>query len=187
MPRGRPNQGKTETIKERRVDIYAPDLRVKARWDKEAERRKKSRSEMVFELVELALAAEKDPGATAPNGALSGRVEELQAQLGILRRRNQDLEALKERLERELEEYRALVATGETPLPNIGKGLVGLFSGAFGGDGRARPVDAAEVRQALGIEAADMVRMRELQQAIATLEVQGLLRKHAKGWVWLGK
>jgi hypothetical protein len=183
MPRK--SEGKTATIKERRIDIYAPTLEVKDRWDGHAGRRKQSRSQMVFELVELALAAETGRLEAAP-GEEALRVEDLHAQLALLRRRNQDLESLKERLERELEEQRALTALGEAPLPNLGPRLISVFSEARGADGKHRAVDAGEIRQALQVGPGDGLRLRELQQAIATLEVQGMIRTQPRGWVWIG-
>lgn len=182
----RPNLGKSATIKERRIDIYAPDLGVKGRWDQHAARRKQSRSEMVFELVELGLALETGKlGATVARDG--PKADELRAQLAALRRQNQDLQEAKERVERELADVRAAIAVGEAPLPNLGHRLVSLFIEAVGADGQPRPVDASELRRALQIEPGSLARTRELQQAIATLELQGMVRAHAKGWVWLGE
>lgn len=187
MPQGRPSQGKTATIKKRRIDVYAPTIEAKAKWDAEAERRNTSASRLIFDLAALALAAETGwrSGESAPE-ALPEQVEELQAQLCILRRKNEDLESLKERLERDLAELQAQLALGEAPLPNIGTRLVRLFSEAVG-DGRPRPVTAAEIRQALRVDPGDALRLRELQQALTTLEVEGVIQKQTKGWVWLGK
>ena len=115
------------------------------------------------------------------------RLEELQVQLGALRRQNQELAEAKDRLEWELMEVRASIARGEPPLPNVGSRLVSVFAEAVGLDGQPRAVEAAEVRKALQVEPGDLTRTRELQQAIATLEVQGLIRTHSKGWLWRGK
>lgn len=183
--RGPPDRGKTETVKQRRIDVYLPTLEAKDRWRQAAAGRGQKVSEMVFQLVEGALAPSGEQDAASAQD-LVRRLEDAQAELNAQRGRNEELAMLKERLEGELEEYRAEAVLGEG-LPKMDPRLVRLFEQAKGRDGKPRVLDASEVRRAMRVTGKDAAQARALHVALEALELHGLLKRTSKGWVWNGK
>lgn len=73
--RGRPNQGKTQTIRERTVDVYLPTSELVEQWKKAANEAGMSLSKYVVEVVERHRA--ENPKGLAPNWELEERAGKL--------------------------------------------------------------------------------------------------------------
>ncbi len=83
---------RTLTVKQRRIDVYLPTLEAKKRWNEEAAKRNQSISQLVFELVELALRPPDEP--TESGEAAEVKAAKLAQEVDALRRRNEELEVL---------------------------------------------------------------------------------------------
>ncbi|HWG89366.1 MAG TPA: hypothetical protein VNZ52_00810 [Candidatus Thermoplasmatota archaeon] len=184
--RGPPDLGKTKTIKQRRIDVYLPTLEAKERWGEAAAKRRQKVSEMVFELVETALAPPVGADQATPQ-QLVEELEDLRADLEAQRRRIEELTLLKESLEQELATYRAQAVADTGGVPKLDSRLVRLFSEARGRDGRHRVVEAPEVRKALRITARDEDQGKALNLSLEAMELHGWIKRAGKGWVWHGK
>ncbi|HWG90720.1 MAG TPA: hypothetical protein VNZ52_07725 [Candidatus Thermoplasmatota archaeon] len=174
---------KTKTIKQRRIDVYLPTLDAKERWNREAEKRRVSVSEMVFELVETGLAAAGDD-SRARVTQLEGQVADLTNEIGKARARIQDLEALHALAEKDLEEYRAEAFLGTKRGFQLDARVVRLLSEARGVDGKHRAVDASELRKSFRITGKDEKRAKALAEQLEYLELHRIISKTARGWVW---
>ena len=184
--RGPPDLGKTATIKRRRIDVYLPTLEAKQRWSEAAARRHQKVSEMVFELVEGALAP-LPAGEAESYHAATQRVDEVQAELAAQRQRNDELERLKENLERELEAYRAQEILDIPIIPKVDSRLVRIFSQARGHDGRARAVEIGELRKALRLSPKQENELKALNVTLEHMELHKWIRRSGRGWVWIGQ
>lgn len=178
--------GKTETSKQRRIDVYLPTFEAKERWGEVAVKRRQKVSEMVFELVETALA----PPATseaASSQELLKELEDVRAELGEQRARNEELTLLKESLEHEIAQYRAEAVVDAQGMPKMDSRLVRLFSQARGKDGKNRVLEAGEVRKALRITGKNEAEAKALHKSLEGMELHGWIKRSSKGWVWSGK
>ena len=80
--RGRPNQGKTATIRERCINIYLPTTELVDDWKKDAEKAGMSVSRFVMEVVENATVTKASP--MMPNWQLEEKVKESENNLAAL-------------------------------------------------------------------------------------------------------
>lgn len=174
---------KTDTIKQRRIDVYLPSLEAKERWSEEADERNTSVSKMVFQIVEESLAGSwEDPRQRI--GELQEEVEDLTSELARTRGRIRELEALYQRAERDLEEYRAQGILGPDPIKQLDPRLIRVLSEARGRYGKQRVVSDQELRESLGIGDDDGDRLKALQIQLEQLELHGVVRPANGGWVW---
>jgi len=84
-PSGRPNQGKTETIRQRKVDVYLPTTELLAQWRAAAEASGMPLSKYILEVVEQhRMGAVK---VTMPSAALEEKANKLEKELAALHMR----------------------------------------------------------------------------------------------------
>ncbi len=81
-PLGRPNQGKTQTIRERTVDVYLPTTELVQEWKEAAEKADMSLSRYVMEIVERH--REQNPEGLVPNWQLEEKATQLEKELRAL-------------------------------------------------------------------------------------------------------
>jgi hypothetical protein len=79
---GRPNQGKTQTIRARTVDVYLPTEELVEEWKKAAENASMSLSRYVVEVVERH--RQGKPEGLIPNWQLEERAAQLEKEFRIL-------------------------------------------------------------------------------------------------------
>lgn len=173
---------RTLTVKQRRIDVYLPTLEAKKRWNEEAAKRNQSISQLVFELVELALQPEE------PSESVEGaevRAAKLAQEVDALRRRNEELEVLHQRAVQDLAEYRALEFLGGSPVKRLDARLVKFLSEATTRTGEPRAVNQAELVRALRIKGSE-AELKSLAAQLELLELHEVVRKGAKGWTWNG-
>lgn len=174
---------RTKTIFERRVGVYMPTLEAKAKWNTEAKKRRQSLSDMVYQIVESHLWGPKEDKAAEAHD-LQKELGDVTSELARVRDRVQQLEALNERSEKALEDYRAETFLEEVPVKKLDRQLVHLLSSARGLNGLPRAVRDDEIRQSLKIGPRDETRLRALNKNLVFLEQFQLVKKAAKGWVW---
>ncbi len=177
--------GKTATIKQRRVEIYLPSLETKDRWTAEAEQRGVSLSEMIFLLIHEKLTSE-DPSTAERLTRLEKENRTLHAQLDAQRERVEALEAVKERQERDLSEYRAQAFLGG-PIRKLDPRLLRVLSEAKDRSGRFRPVGETELKRALRVTPKDFTQSKALVAQLAFLETHQVVTHGQGGWTWNGQ
>jgi hypothetical protein len=173
---------KTLTVKQRRIDVYLPTLEAKARWNAEAAKRNQSISQLVFELVELALQPPEE--AVGPTEDFAAKAAKLAQEMEALKRRNEELEALYERAAQDLVEYRASEFLGGNPIKRLDPRLLKFLSEAKTRTGEPRPVDHPELVQALRIKKGSEAELKSLAAQLELLELHEVIRKGSKGWTW---
>jgi chromosome segregation ATPase len=176
---------KTKTIRQRRIDVYLPSLQARDVWTKAAEARNQSVSQMVFELVHTSLTEDRESLEKELQKARKELTDAVE-RTTLMNARIGDLEALKERLEAELERYRTDTWTKDLPTKKLDGRLLRAFSTAQSLDGKRRTVGASELRQMLRIKPDDVDALKALNEQLAVMELHELVTRTAKGWIWNG-
>ena len=167
-PTGRPNQGKSETLRKRSVYVYLPTEDMVAQWKAEAERYGMSLSRFLVEVVDDAI--RKNPSGLTPRDEIKADLAKVSSELASLRSEKESLQSLLRQTEASVASYRESLYTlaehthDETMLSN----LIGLFKKR-----RVRRVE--EVPAALGIDATDGAAMSRLEDGIGYLKKLGLI------------
>jgi hypothetical protein len=126
-PRGRPNQGKTETIRERCVTVYLPTKELVQEWRGTAKKAGMPVSRYVYEVVERHRRG--DSGEVTPSWKLEEQLKTLQAELGTLQEKYNNLKGAFEKQEKELRQVSdALAKASQSSVdPDIARGMIGIF------------------------------------------------------------
>ena len=99
---------KTDTIKERAIYVYLPSIEMAQKWKELAEKSGLSISKFVVEHVENSLNQEEDSDVYGSRVELIKQIRELREENAKLRKRNEMLDRVIERLEEENRKYRSL-------------------------------------------------------------------------------
>jgi len=126
-PRGRPNQGKTETIRERCVTVYLPTKELVQEWKGTASTAGMPVSRYVYEVVERHRRG--DSGEVTPSWKLEEQLKALQAELGMFQARYDNLKGAFEKQEKDLRQVSdALVKASQSSVdPDIARGMISIF------------------------------------------------------------
>lgn len=168
---------KTETVKERAIYVYLPSIEKAEEWKNLAKEAKVSVSKFVIDHVENSVSQEEDH---TPRSELLKRLENLKEENNDLRERNKRLEALAEKLEKELKDYRMKPFLEETEgYREYEKDLVDLLK-------RREEIRSDEILDALSVEAFDTKSVKAIQKQLENLESYGLVKATVRGWKWKG-
>ena len=166
--KGRPNLGKSKTIKERSVYLYVPTEGMVEQWKKEARRHGMPLSRFLVEIIDDAM--RRNPSGLTPKEELEKELAKASSELASLRSEKESFQSLLRQTEASVASYRESLYTlaehthDEAMLSN----LIGLFKKR-----RVRRVE--EVPAALGIDATDEAAMSRLQDGIGYLKKLGLI------------
>jgi len=166
--KGRPDQGKTATIKDRSVYIYAPTEEMAATWKKEAKRYGLPLSRYLVELIDDAM--RRSPEGLSPRANLEKDLAKASTELASLRKENESLRALLAESEKSTASYRdSLFTVAEhSPDQDMLRRLVGLFE--------KKPRLRVEVMpSSLGLDVSDAEGMNRLNKALGHLKDIGVL------------
>lgn len=170
--------GKTDSIKQRRVDVYLDTLDRKERWSEIAEEEGDSLSKFVQKAVEYAI----EQGG--PNfGELSEdsqRIQELEQQVTELQTEIQQKDIVIEKLEDDLRELRMEPFEEEEfeGTRQYDPTLIEIL--------RSGPaVTGDQIRERLDIDPTDTEAMKGLDQQLQQLEAYGLVESTPDGWQWV--
>jgi len=127
--RGRPNQGKTQTIKERKIDVYLPTHELVEDWKKAAESAGLPLSKYVFEVVERH--RRNVPEISEMSKETAKKMEEMESELASLRSKYNTLDMAFKRVDAEKAEMsteysKALLNAVDS---DLAKDLVRVFVG----------------------------------------------------------
>jgi predicted RNase H-like nuclease (RuvC/YqgF family) len=171
--------GKTETIKDRRIDVYVNTIERKKRWTEEAEAADTSLSNFIEQSVEYAI-KQGGPDATEL-GEDAQRIQELEEEVAELQQELKEKKMVIEKLEQEARERRI------EPFQNdefegqreYDEELVRILKDSD------RVTDEDLVRR-LDIDRTNTEVMQGLTSQLQRLEQYGLVQSTSKGWRWEG-
>ncbi|MBM4237373.1 MAG: hypothetical protein FJ151_02685, partial [Euryarchaeota archaeon] len=167
-PPGRPDLGKSKTIKERTVYLYVPTKDMLDEWKREAGRHGLSLSRFLVEVIDDAV--RRSPEGITPRERIKEELQRASSELNSLREEREALRFQLEGTEKQLANYReSLCALAEASKDDALLGrIVALFR-------RRRVWKLDEIPKALGIDIADAEAMGKLQTGIAYLRKIGLV------------
>ncbi|MFB6086593.1 MAG: hypothetical protein ABEJ84_07275 [Halodesulfurarchaeum sp.] len=171
--------GKTDTIKDRRVDVYVDSIDRKKRWAEHAEEAGESLSKFVQQCVEYAI--EQGGPDFTELGEESKQIQELEAEVKDLQKDVKQKEIVIEKLESELKQLRTQPFLDEE------------FEGRRKYDQelieelqRADRIDGDELLRRLDVDPSETELVKGIDTQLKQLEDYGLVRSTPKGWVWEG-
>lgn len=176
--------GKTDTIRQRRVDVWVPSLEAKARWKEVAEARGISLSKLIIQVVEESI--DNESPSQSEVDAMQQQILDLEAELVRRDERIHELTQLKERLQEELDHYRSQDFLRPDGLKVLDHRLISILADAKGHDGRQRVVTEDELVRRLRIEPGSE-EMQALVIQMEALELHGVVKGTQRGWIWHGQ
>ncbi len=170
-------KSKTDTIKQRRVDVYLPSLEMKERWKEVADDRGQSLSKFVIEQIEDSLNKEDEDYETRQelleeNRELEEKVKELEKDVEVYRESY-------DKLEEELKEHRAKDFTEARGSREFSKELIQLLK-------KERFIEFEDIYDKLDIDPSDSEVVKGFQEQLKTLKEYGLVKEEERGWRWEG-
>ncbi len=172
--------GKTETIKQRTVYIYAPSEEARARWEQAAGKAGMSLSRFLVDTVEASLRETSDEGFRSAKDLWKENVELREANKRLAEEKRM-LTALTEKLEDEVRRYRTelfLEGPDKRGVRQYEKDLVDLLreGGVLSSD---------EILRRLRIKPADVRGAQALRMQLENLAAYGLVQATPRGWRWV--
>lgn len=171
--------GKTDTIKDRRVDVYLDTLDRKERWSRLAEDADESLSRFVQQCVEYTI-QQGGPDFT-DLGEESKQIQELEEEITDLREDVKQKQIVIEKLETELKELRT-----QPFLEDDFEGRREYDQELIEELKRADRLTADELLRRLDIDQSETELVKGLDTQLQQLEAYGLVRSTTQGWVWDG-
>lgn len=179
--RGRPNQGKTQSVKERTVNVYLPTVELKQEWKDSAKETSLSLSQFVTEAVERYRALGSDSEISKPRGSEED-VESLKEELSKLKSNYAILEAINEK--NESEKYRLnklLEENKQGPCDiELARDMIFMFQKLAKFE-----ISKEKMIYLLGIKKRDYERIQRASQTADFLIDLGVLDESGSNWVWL--
>lgn len=169
--------GKTESIKERRVDVYLDTLERKERWKRIADEADESLSKFVQRAVEYAI--EHGYPDYGELGERAQKIQKLEAEVGDLRDELNQKDLVIEKLEADLRTHR-MEPFAENDFEGVrqyDQELVEILKGSG-------PVTDDELRRRLAIEPTETEMLKALNTQLEQLETYGLVTSSPRGWRW---
>lgn len=169
--------GKTDTIKDRRVDVYVDTIDRKERWTRIAEEEDESLSQFVQQCVEYAI--EQGGPDFTELGEESKQIQELEEEVRDLRQDIKQRQIVIEKLESELQELRTQPFTDEDfeGRRKFSEDLIEELK-------RADRISADELLRRLDIDPSQTDLVKGIDTQLQRLEEYGLVRSTPQGWVW---
>ena len=176
--------GKTETIKERAVWVYAPTIEQRKKWEDIAKGKGIPLSKWIVQTIEDSLFELDDEVKSRKdiekeNKNVRKEISELQGKL-------RQVNIIRDNLEKEIRKYRAepFLSTAFEGVRQFDKELISLLRNAKGVDGKIRYVDNDEIISRLGVEVSETDSVKAISNQLSRLEGYGLVGSSTKGWRW---
>jgi len=174
---GRPR--KSETIKERTVNVYLPEKYMLKEWQKVAAEHKKSLSGFIIERVEESL-REQGEGERYTRRDLILRNQKLERENGALRKELELKTKVYEAIDQENKSLRnqPWLDPAHQGYRHFGRELITLLH-------QRKRISFNELLPALGINPTEMESMKAINNQLTALTEYGLIQQDLKGWKWL--
>jgi predicted RNase H-like nuclease (RuvC/YqgF family) len=169
--------GKTETIKDRRIDVYVNTIERKQKWADKADEAGESLSGFVQQCVEYAI--EQGGPDYAELGEESKRIQELESEIAELQDDIKQKEIVIDKLESELQELRSKPFQDEEfeGRREYDQDLIDELQ-------RADRITGDELLRRLDIDPSDTDLVKAVNEQLERLEEFGLVESTPQGWVW---
>ena len=177
--RSRGRSRKSETIKERTVNVYLPDMYLLKEWKKVAAEHKMSLSRFIIERVEDSL-KEQGEGDRYTRRDLIERNQKLERENGSLRKELELKTKVYEALDQENKSLRnqPWLDPSHQGFRQFGRQLITLIH-------QRKRIAFDELLPALGIKPMEMESMKAINHQLTVLTEYGLIQQDLKGWKWL--
>lgn len=176
--------GKTETIKERAVWVYAPTIEQRKKWEDIAKGKGIPLSKWVVQTIEDSLFELDDDvksrkDVEEENKNVRKEISELQGKL-------RQVNIIRDNMEKEIRKYRAepFISTAFKGVRQFDKELINLLKDAKSREGKRRYVDNDEIMSRLGVEFSETDYVKAISNQLSRLEGYGLVESSPKGWKW---
>jgi ribosomal protein L16 Arg81 hydroxylase len=172
--------GKTESIKQRSIYVYLPSVETVKDWKAKAKKSSASISRFVIEHVTNSLRQEEGEEGYKSRAKLLQQIREKDEQIEKLTRENKIVELALERVENELERYRAAPFLEEDfkGIRRYDRRLIELLK-------KGEAVDSDHLLHILKINPRDTPLVKAISNQLGNLEAYGLIEKTRRGWKWV--
>jgi hypothetical protein len=174
--------GKTKAINERYVYAYLPSVELVRDWKARAKKSDVSISEFVYEHVTNSLRQEDGEEAYKPRSQLIEGLRKKDEEIQKLARENEITKLALERVEKELQRYRA-----EPFLEDKFQGIRRYDRKLIEFLKKGKPIDSDHLLQALRISPKETDLVKAVSRQLENLQAYGLVRKTHHGWSWVAK
>ena len=176
---GRPNLGKTETIRQRAVTVYLPTKDMVEKWKAEADQRDMSLSSFIMEIVDDAL--RKKLVGTTPREELEKRLNESLSELKVLKGRVESADVALKRADETIADYRKRL---ERTVPEgLDAGITSQLVTAFMKKGT---ILVEDIPGKVGIDLKDSEGWVKIRESLNFLKAAGLVENRLFDWRWKG-
>jgi hypothetical protein len=172
--------GKTESIKQRSIYVYLPSVELVKDWKAKAKKSSASISRFVIEHVTNSLRQEEGEEAYKSRAELMQQIREKDEQIEKLTRENEIVKLALERVENELQRYRAepFLEEGFKGIRRYDRRLIELLK-------KGDTVDSDHLLRLLKINPRDTPLVKAVTKQLENLEAYGLVEKTLRGWKWV--
>jgi hypothetical protein len=176
---GRPNLGKTETIRQRAITVYLPTKEMVEKWKAEADKHDMSLSSFITEIVDDAM-RRKLAGVT-PREELEKRLNESLSELKVLKGKLESADVAQKRADETIADYRKRL---ERTVPEeLDAGITSQLVSAFMKKGT---ILVEEIPEKAGIDLNDHEGMVKIHLSLNFLKAGGLVENRVFDWRWKG-
>jgi len=168
---------KTDSINDRRVDVYLESIEQKKRWAELAEERDTSLSKFVQESVEYAI--EQGGPNFIESGQKAEELQELEDEITKLKEQVEEKDLVIEKLRTELKSLRTTPFREEDfeGKRRFDEELVGILRDA----GHIR---SEEIFRRLNVDSQNIEVVEGVQKQLSQLEKYGIVEETVNGWRW---
>jgi hypothetical protein len=172
--------GKTESIKQRSIYVYLPSVELVKDWKAKAKKSSASISRFVIEHVTNSLRQEEGEEEYKSRAELMQQIREKDEQIQKLTRENEIIKLALERVENELERYRAAPFLEEDfkGIRKYDRRLIELLK-------KSEAVDSDHLLRLMKISPRDTPLVKAISNQLGNLEAYGLVEKTRRGWRWV--
>ena len=172
--------GKTESIKQRSIYVYLPSVELVKDWKAKARKSNASVSRFVIEHVANSLRQEEGEEAYKSRAELLQQIREKDEQIQKLTRENEIVKLALDRVENELQRYRAepFLEESFTGIRRYDRRLIELLK-------KGDTVDSDHLLRLMKISPRDAPLVKAISNQLGNLEAYGLVEKTRRGWKWV--
>jgi hypothetical protein len=177
--KGRPNRGRTETLKQRTVYLYAPTEKMLAKWKTEAERYGMSLSGFLVEVIDDAM--RRNPAGLTPRDKVEKELSQATSDLQAVRMQRDSMRSRLEGSEATIARYRESLEDVLSYVPDekVQKKVVSLFL-------KRGTWQIDDFTGEAGVDAGKPEELSKIQRTIEHLKRIGLVEGDFGTWRWLG-
>ncbi|MFQ5870563.1 MAG: hypothetical protein ACE5IB_00170 [Candidatus Geothermarchaeales archaeon] len=173
--------GKTETIKQRTVYVYAPSEETRTRWERAAKEAGMSLSRFIVDTVDAAIREGEDSDFRSRKDLWKENVTLREANKRLADEKKM-LSALVEKLEDEVRRYRTelfLEAPNKQKVRQYERDLIDILR-------EGGVLSSEEVLDRLRIRPTDTRSAQAIRIQLENLQAYGLVKATPRGWRWVG-